>query len=124
MLEMLGSMTGMNCRPTRRVNAASADAKFPDDDSITVVSSQISPRSAARLRIQKAARSLMLPTGFRYSSLANRFMCSTASGTCGVGRRGFWSRASRATRLGVYWGARGTAGTVAGRVRTIVDGGI
>ena len=66
----------------------------------------------------------MLPTGFRYSSLANRFMPGITSGTCGVGRRVFRSCASRATRRGEYVGARGTAVTGAGRVRTIVDGAI
>src|ERR1041384_3297372 len=44
---MLGSITGMNRMPTSRVNAASAEAKLPDDDSTIVVASQISPRSAA-----------------------------------------------------------------------------
>src|ERR1043166_1114833 len=97
--EILGSMTGMNLRPTRRVKAARAAAKFPEEDSITVVSSQISPRWAARLRIQKAGRSLMLPTGLTYSSLAKRRMPFTANGTCGVGRNAFPSSSSRATRL-------------------------
>src|SRR6266508_4366858 len=41
-------MIGMNLRPTRRVKAARAVAKFPVEDSITVVSSQISPRAAER----------------------------------------------------------------------------
>src|SRR2546422_711661 len=76
-------MTGMNFRPTRRVKAARAVAKFPEEDSITVVSSQISPRWAARLRIQKAGRSLMLPTGLTYSSLAKRRMPFMSKGTCG-----------------------------------------
>src|SRR5206468_8556842 len=112
--EMLGSITGMNRRPTRRVNAARADAKFPDDDSITVVWSQISPRSAARLRIQNAGRSLMLPIGFTYSSLANSCMPGTASGTCGVGLRILPSWARRATRLGARRDVRRTAGAGGG----------
>src|SRR5688572_9597427 len=103
---MFGSMTGMNLRPTRRVKAARAEAKFPEEDSITVVSSPISPRSAARLRIQKAGRSLILPTGFRYSSLANRSMPFTASGTHGVGRRILRSCSKRVTRLDAGAGFR------------------
>src|SRR5437867_704069 len=51
MPEILGSITGMNRRPTKRVKAARAAAKFPEEDSITVVSSQISPRSAARVSL-------------------------------------------------------------------------
>src|SRR5262249_60484895 len=118
--EMFGSITGMKRRPTRWVNAARATAKFPEEDSITVVASQISPRSAARFRIQKAARSLMLPTGFTYSSLAYRFMALTARGTCGVGRRVLRSCCRRATRLdagcgfGRTAGPPGTAWTLAG----------
>ena len=50
--EILGSMTGMKRSPTRWVNVASAAAKLPEEDSITVDFSLISPRSAARLRIQ------------------------------------------------------------------------
>src|ERR1043166_2878432 len=96
---MLGSITGMNRMPTSRVNAASAEAKLPDDDSTIVVASQISPRSAARLRIQNAGRSLMLPTGCTYSSFANRFMPATGRRTCGVGRNVRRSCVNRATRL-------------------------
>src|SRR5436190_20811012 len=110
---MLGSITGMKRKPTRRVNAARADAKFPDDDSITVVSSQISPRAAACLRIQKAGRSLMLPIGLAYSSLAERCMPGTASGTCGVGRRVLPSSSRRLTRLGARVGLRRAQGQVA-----------
>src|SRR5881396_3825754 len=85
----------MNCRPTSRVKAARAEAKFPEDDSIIVVWSLISPRSAARLRIQNAGRSLMLPTGFMNSSLAKRSTPSRAMRTCGVGRRVLRSRLRR-----------------------------
>src|SRR5438046_10704849 len=46
--EMLGSITGMNRKPTRRVNAARAEAKFPDEDSIKGVSAQGHQPSVAR----------------------------------------------------------------------------
>src|SRR3989440_5681120 len=121
-LEMLGSITGMNRKPIRRVKAASAEAKFPEDDSITVVSSQISWRSAARLRIQYAGRSLMLPTGFTYSSLANRFMCAMARCTCGVGRSVLPSCSKRVTRLGRGRRFRRPAGALPGSTPGPVPG--
>lgn len=66
----LGSITGTKPMPSERQNAAIEMAKFPEEDSTTVVSVVISPRSMAPLRIQNAERSLELPFGLQYSSLA------------------------------------------------------
>src|SRR3972149_135549 len=118
---MLGAITGMNLRPSRCVKVASAAAKFPEEDSTTVLSSQISPRSAARLRIQRAGRSLMLPTGFAYSSLAKRFIPSTARRTCRVGRRVLRGCSGRDTGLHAGSGFRRIPGRVTRGVRTVAD---
>src|SRR6266542_981757 len=61
----------------------------------------------------------MLPTGFTHSSLAKRFMPSTASRTCGVGRRVFRSCSRRVTRLDAGEGVRRIVGRAPGTVGTL-----
>src|SRR5471030_1852993 len=94
---MLGSMTGMNSNSSILQKAASAQAKLPEEDSITVVPGPTSPRWIAPFRIQNAGRSFTLPMPFRYSSLANKSIRSSRNGITGVSRMIFSADASRST---------------------------